>query len=169
MNIGVVAVERCVLIRDRSDDDRQWIEALLRERWGGTVIVVHGEAIDVMGLPAVVTDDRTGLATYRITGEDAEITSLDAVEPGRGTGSSLLAALVDRLTRRGIRRVWVTTTNDNLSALRFYQRRGFRLVRLRPGAIQEARRLKPGIPLLSDDGIPIRDELDLCLDLHSTT
>jgi len=58
------------------------------------------------------------------------------------------------------------TTNDNLRALGFYQRRGFRLASLRPGAVDEARRtLKPEIPEIGDDGIPIRDELDLEMDL----
>jgi hypothetical protein len=56
----------------------------------------------------------------------------------------------------------VVTTNDNLGALRFYQRRGFVLAALRPGAITEARRtLKPEISEIGADGIPIRDELEL--------
>jgi len=59
-------------------------------------------------------------------------------------------------------RLWVLTTNDNLDALRFYQRRGFRLARLRAGAVDDARRtLKPEIPVAGDHGIRIRDELIL--------
>jgi hypothetical protein len=59
----------------------------------------------------------------------------------------------------------VTTTNDNLAALRFYQRAGFRFAELRPGAVSEARSLKPSIPETGNDGIPIRDEIDLVLEL----
>jgi hypothetical protein len=56
----------------------------------------------------------------------------------------------------------VLTTNDNVDALRFYQRRGFRLAELHPGAVDEARaRLKPEIPRVGDHGIPLRDELML--------
>jgi|SRR5215813_6691601 len=154
-----------MLVREKSDYDRQWIESLLRERWGSPVIVVHGEAIDAMDLPALVAEDHMGLATYRIRGDEAEIVSLDSVEPRRGIGTALVATLADRLTRWSILRLSVTTTNDNVSALRFYQRRGFRLVRLRLNAVNEARKIKPSIPLLSEGGIPIRDELDLCLDL----
>ena len=56
----------------------------------------------------------------------------------------------------------LTTTNDNVDALRFYQRRGFRLVALRPGAVDDARaRHKPAIPGTGAHGIPLRDELDL--------
>ena len=55
------------------------------------------------------------------------------------------------------------TTNDNLSALRFYQRRGFRLVKIWPGAVDAARKsLKPTIPQVGQNGIPIHDEIDLC-------
>ncbi len=57
--------------------------------------------------------------------------------------------------------MFLITTNDNTPALRFYQRRGFRLVALRPGAIDAARRLKPGIPAVGLDGIPLRDEIEL--------
>ena len=60
---------------------------------------------------------------------------------------------------------WVITINDNLDALRFYQRRGMRLVAVRPGAVDEARRLKPSIPVIGAQGIPIHDELELELRL----
>ena len=67
----------------------------------------------------------------------------------------------------GLRRLWVLTTNDNVDALRFYQRRGFRLSALRPGAVDEARRqLKPEIPELGEYGIPIRDEIELEMPLE---
>ena len=58
------------------------------------------------------------------------------------------------------------TTNDNTGALRFYQRASFRLAALRPGAVDEARgTVKPSIPATGADGIAIRDEIDLVLDL----
>ncbi|WP_442967500.1 GNAT family N-acetyltransferase [Rhizobium sp. BR 362] len=91
--------------------------------------------------------------------------SLDAVQPGQGVGTALIDALTDRLRRQGVSALWVMTTNDNLAALRFYQRRGFELRRLRPGAVDAARLLKPSIPKIAENGIPIRDELDLCLRL----
>lgn len=68
--------------------------------------------------------------------------------------------------RAGCTRLWLVTTNDNLDALRFYQRRGFRLSRLRPGAVDLSRQtLKPEIPEVGTFGIAIRDELELELDL----
>jgi ribosomal protein S18 acetylase RimI-like enzyme len=154
-----------MVIRDRSDHDAAWIEALLRARWGGTIIVVNGEAIDATQLPSLVAGERDGLATYRLRGDEAQLVSLDAVDPGRGTGTQLVNALLERLQQQGVRRIWVTTTNDNLAALAFYQRRGFEIRQVRPDAIEAARRIKPAIPLVAENGIPIRDEIDLCREL----
>jgi hypothetical protein len=50
------------------------------------------------------------------------------------------------------------TTNSNINALRFWQKRGFRLVHIYLGALEESRKLKPIIPLIDDNGIPIREE-----------
>lgn len=151
-----------MVIRDGCESDAVWIAELLQSRWGSTIVVAHGEAIDALAIPALIAGQREGLATFRLNGDEAELVTLDAVTPGRGVGTRLLDALTDRLIAAGVRRLWVTTTNDNLSALAFYQRRGFRLQRVRPGAVDETRNIKPGIPLIADNGLPIRDEIDLC-------
>ena len=61
--------------------------------------------------------------------------------------------------------MWLLTTNDNLDALRLYQRHGFRLVQVHPGAVDLARQAKPSIPEVGAYGIPLRDELILERDL----
>ena len=61
----------------------------------------------------------------------------------------------------GCRVLRLTSTNDNLPALKFYQKRGFVLHRLLPGAVERSREIKPEIPLLGVDGIPIREEIEL--------
>ncbi|MGH6892273.1 MAG: GNAT family N-acetyltransferase [Dongiaceae bacterium] len=155
-----------MVVRERAASDDRWIRGLLYARWGGTTMVAHGEAIKVMTLPALVAGDGGGLATYRRAADEAELVSLDAADPGHGIGTLLLDALVERLGGHGIARLWVTATNDNLSALAFYQRRGFTLRRLRPGAIGDARLLKPAIPPVASNGVPIRDEIDLCRELE---
>ena len=157
----------CYTIRDRLDVDLPWIRALLDSRWGGSLVMVHGEAIDVLELPGLVAGHQAGLATYRVSGAEAELVTLDAVEAGCRVGTQLVDALVERLRRCGVGRLRVTTTNDNISALAFYQKRGFRLERVHVDAMDQTRRLKAGIPLVGSHGIPIRDEIDFYRDLFS--
>ncbi|HUR16463.1 MAG TPA: GNAT family N-acetyltransferase [Candidatus Limnocylindrales bacterium] len=128
-------------------------------------MVSRGRLMDVAGHPGFVAEadgDWLGYATYDVAGEALEVTVLESLAPGRGVGSALLAACVGVAAERGVGRVWLVTTNDNLDALRFYQRRGWEMVAFHRDSITEARRtLKPEIPLLGNDGIPIRDELEL--------
>jgi ribosomal protein S18 acetylase RimI-like enzyme len=83
------------------------------------------------------------------------------MERRAGVGTLLLEAAVGEARRHGCREIRLTTTNDNLDALRFYQRRGMRLAALRPGAIDRSRLDKPDIPRIGDYGIPLRDEIEL--------
>jgi ribosomal protein S18 acetylase RimI-like enzyme len=81
----------------------------------------------------------------------------------------LLTAVREVARRTACTRLWVVTTNDNVDALRFYQRRGFRLARLRAGAVNQSRRtLKPEIPSIGSYDIELRDELELNIDLRRT-
>ncbi len=157
------------VIRAAKPSDREWMRDFLRMRWTAATIVVHGEAIDAAALPALIAETRCGLATWRRQGADAELVTLDAVPAGLGTGTALIEALVSQLRVEGCQRLWLTMTNDNISALRFYQQRGFRLVQVRPGAVDAARALKPSIPAIGAHGIAIRDELDLCRVLNAGT
>lgn len=151
-------------VRRKSNQDDDWLRDLLVRDWGGRAIVVHGDEIDLMAFPALVADERAGFAIFR-EDDPAELLLLSAVTQRAGVGSALLEALVARLRDRGVRSLRVTTTNDNLDALRFYQRYGFRLAELRRGAVTAARLRKPSIPKLGEYGIPLTDELDLVLDL----
>jgi ribosomal protein S18 acetylase RimI-like enzyme len=112
--------------------------------------------------PAMVAEEDgrvVGVATYVVDGASCELLTLHAEPRGRGVGTALVEAVA---AASGCSRLWLVTTNDNVDALRFYQRRGFRLVALHPGAVDDARaRLKPEIPRVGDHGIPLRDELEL--------
>jgi len=149
-------------IRPAERADAAWISGFLRERWHAAIIVVHGEVIDAAALPALIAQNRQGLATYRLHDRHAELVTLDAVPAGAGIGTALIEALSTRLRAECCEWLWVTTTNDKLSALRFYLRRGFRLIQVRSGAVDDARERKPSIPTVGEHGIPIHDELDLC-------
>lgn len=147
-------------VRPLAGADRAWTDAQLRASWGGTLMATRGRLHDLGASPGFVATlggARIALATYRLAADGCELLSLDSLREGQGAGTALLAA--------GCRRLWPITINDNTRALRSYQRRGFRLAALHRDAVAAARLLKPTIPLLGDDAIPIRDELELELPL----
>jgi ribosomal protein S18 acetylase RimI-like enzyme len=156
-------------IRAADSVDSQALLDHVVSAWGGESVVGHGEEMYPASLPGFVAlEDGTivGHASYRIDGDRCELVSIDSDKRHAGTGTLLIDAVVETARSAGCSTVWLTTTNDNLDALRFYQRRGFRLTELRTGALAESRRLKPEIPEVGSYGIPMRDELDLELPLR---
>jgi ribosomal protein S18 acetylase RimI-like enzyme len=156
-------------VRPFGEGDRPWAEDLVGAELGGRWQVRRGERIDALALPGWVAE-RDGRPVGLLTGAERddgwELALLAATERRGGVGSALVTALVDEARAAGAARVWLVTTNDNLGALAFYQRLGFRLSALRPGAVDAARAtLKPEIPATGEDDLPIRDELELTFDL----
>jgi ribosomal protein S18 acetylase RimI-like enzyme len=161
---------RPVRVREVQDDERAWLRVTLRDAWSGDTVVGRGRTWTPGELPALVAVDeageRVGLATYTVEEQTADLVTLNAFREGVGVGRLLVDAVAAAARDARALRLRVMTTNDNLPALRLYQRAGFRLTELRPGGVDDARAdLKPTIPLIGNDGIPIRDELDLVLDL----
>lgn len=151
-------------IHPLSEADRSRVRVFMIEHWGDEFVVAHGVIYRPAGLPgfgAWVDGEAVGLITYHLDGDSCEIVTLNSLREGRGIGAALITAVHKVARRAGCRRLWLITTNDNLRGLGFYQKRGFRLMALRPGAVAEARKLKPTIPLTGNDGIPLRDELEL--------
>jgi ribosomal protein S18 acetylase RimI-like enzyme len=105
------------------------------------------------------------LLTYRIEGFDCEIVTIDSTVEGVGIGSALIETVKKKAKAKGCKRLWLITTNDNLTTLAFYQKRGFHLTALYPDALEASRKLKPQISMKAAKGIPIRDDLELELEL----
>ncbi|HLN62371.1 MAG TPA: GNAT family N-acetyltransferase [Symbiobacteriaceae bacterium] len=147
-----------------TDRDQTWLRDLWQQEWGGEIMVSRGHVYRLNDLQALLATDNqepVGAATYLITGSTCELMSLNATVEGRGVGTALLQAVEAAARRAGCDRVWLITSNDNVDALRFYQRKGYRLVAVHAGAIDLARTLKPSIPAIGNDGIPIHDEWEL--------
>jgi GNAT superfamily N-acetyltransferase len=144
-----------------------WLAAFIAERWGAPGVVSRGRVWSGEsgeGLSAIRAMDEDGLAgvvSWHPGPEEWEIVTVNARDARQGVGTHMLDAVVEMARRAGTKRLWLVTSNDNLDALRFYQRRGWRLAALRPGAIAEARRLKPSIPEQGAYGIPLTDEIEL--------
>jgi ribosomal protein S18 acetylase RimI-like enzyme len=137
--------------------------------WGSTFVASRGRLHGLRELPALAVRGRgrlLGLAFYKIEDGECELVALDAMTPGAGSGTALLEAVAGRARADGCSRLWLVTTNDNMHAMGFYQRHGMRLVAAYPGAVDEARaRVKPEIPAIGIDGIPIHDEIEFELRL----
>lgn len=148
-------------VRPCGQDDLSWAEELIGADFSGRMQARLGSMIDALACPGFVAErdgSRVGIVTFEGDTE-VEIVYIEATERAVGVGSALLAAVGNSLRPD---RLWLVTTNDNVDALRFYQRRGFVLREVRVGAVDEARRtLKPTIPIVGHHGIPIRDELVL--------
>ena len=153
-------------LRAASDADRAWIAETTRDI-GGPVVISAGRRYDLADCPAILAcrdAQPCGLVIYDIEEDSLVILAIKALEKHRGIGSMLLAES-ERLARSaGRSAIRLTTTNDNLDALRFYQRRGLVVSAYRPSAFREILRLKghdPDLQIRGHYGIPIRDEIEL--------
>jgi len=146
--------------------------SLLDAELGGRQQARLGEVHDVLGVPGVGAWDEerlVGVATYDIDSdrERAELAAIAVSSDHRwcGIGTQLIDAVAAAVRAEGVRELWLVTTNDNVDALRLYQRRGFELAALHRGGVERSRALKPAIPALGNYGIPLRDELVLARNL----
>ena len=151
-----------VEVRPFREADVDWAEGLIDEGFGGRLQARRGSLVDVLdcrGFVAECAGDRVGLLTYDTSEHEAEIVYIEAVKQFCGVGTTLLLTFLATVSAP---RIWLVTTNDNIDALRFYQRRGFVIADVHVGAVTEARRLlKPQISETGCFGIPIRDEIEL--------
>jgi ribosomal protein S18 acetylase RimI-like enzyme len=147
-----------------SSQDRAWVRQFITEHWGADFVVARGlihYPHELPGFVAIQEEGGIGLITYHMTDAGCEIVTLNSLRPATGVGTALLEAVKGVTLYAHCQRVWLVTTNDNLNALRFYQKRGFELLAVHRNALERSRQLKPVIPLVGYDGIPRRDEIEL--------
>ncbi len=157
-------------IRPLTAADQSRVCQFIQARWGAEIVVAHGAVYHPDQLPGFVceADGRwLGLITTHIEGDTCEIVTLDSLTEGQGVGTALVEAVKQAAKTRPCGRLWLITTNDNLNALRFYQKRGFVLTAVHRHAVTISRQIKPAIPLTGQDGILIRDEIELELRLDN--
>jgi len=151
-------------LRRLTPDDLPRFRQFWIEHWDGAEMVTRGVVHRPEQLDGFVIEDGNewiGLLTFLIKDNECEVTSLDSLREGQGIGTKLIDAVLEEARKQNCRRVFLSTTNDNMNALRFYQKRGFKLVAIHRGAVNESRKIKPSIPLTGFDDIPLRDEIEL--------
>ena len=153
-----------IRVRPAQTEDVEWVLAE-SARVGGPRVVSRGTLFDLARYPALVAwheGDRVGLAIYHAQPPEAELLAIAATQQWQGAGTALLMEVEALATRAGCERIALVTTNDNTDALRFYQRRGYRLTAVHPDAFDEVLRLKGltnDAPVIGHHDIVIRDEL----------
>ncbi len=145
-----------------------FIEEQWRRLWGVPVVSL-GRQYEPAGVEGLVYREDggapQGLVTWHVDGDRAEIVTIDAFEQGRHVGGRLLNGAEEELRRQGVKRATIMTTNDNLRAIAFYVRHGYRLVAVHLDAMESVRQLKPEVPKTGQDGLPLQDVIELAKDL----
>ena len=112
------------------------------------------------GFIAEIDGQKVGIITWNVNENMLEIVTLNVLKQGEGIGRALVHALFEKAKSLQCSRVWVITTNDNLQALSFYRSLGLTLVKVHKNAVDESRKLKPEIPLIGINEIPVTDEIE---------
>lgn len=153
------------MIQAINSENQTEVISFFTDHWGSSEMVISTGVFKCDELDGFVfkhdKNKMIGLVTYVIRDDECEIISLDSLQEGKGIGSSLLEAVEQLAKQKGCSHMTLITTNDNLNALRFYQKRGYKIIEVYPNAVQKAREMKPSIPLLGYNDIPLNDELKL--------
>jgi N-acetylglutamate synthase-like GNAT family acetyltransferase len=156
--------EHTLRVRAAEEADRPWLAEAVAGAWGSDSALSRGRLIEhPSSLPGLIAERdgrRIGFALLRLERGELEVVALQSVEQWQGAGTALLEAVKAEAKRLGARRAWLVTTNDNLDAARFYQRRGWDWVAFHRDAVTESRALKPEISEVGAYGIPLRHELE---------
>jgi N-acetylglutamate synthase-like GNAT family acetyltransferase len=156
--------ESAIEILQRVASDNEWVQDMLKKYWNSTRLVSKGRVHEADKLPSFIARQsgvRVGLIVYEIARNECEIVALKSLKELIGVGSLLVNAVKSTAAEAQCKRVWLVTTNDNTQALKFYLRRGFALSAFHLNAIERSRKLKPEIPIIGQNGTPIRDEIEL--------
>lgn len=158
-----------IQVKPKSLKNQSWVKRLLISAWGSVKVVTRGEIYDASKLPGLVAyyqKKPVGLLTYNISNKACEIVTLNSLIERKGIGNELISSVREIAVTHHCHRLWLITTNDNLQALGFYQKRGFYITAIHCNAIEASRKIKPQIPLYGNEGIPIRDEIELEIKLQ---
>jgi ribosomal protein S18 acetylase RimI-like enzyme len=146
------------------NNNRENIRQLFIENWGSDFMVTKGlkhNFDDLQGFVEMDNDKIVGILTYKKTDNNIEIISLDSFTENIGIGTNLLNEVVIFAKSNYIKRLWLITTNDNLNALKFYQKRNWTMTAFHKDAVNEARKIKPTILLTGYYDIPLRHEIEM--------
>ena len=155
-------------IKIADKEEKQAVKELFIREWHSDIMVSRGYSHYVDNLDAIIVKkegELVGILTYHFTNDEIELVSFDSFNEGKGIGTKLLDFAIHYFKTLEPKRIWLITSNDNCNAMRFYQKRGWKMVNIYFDAIVEARKIKSEIPLIGYDGIPILHEIEFEYDI----
>jgi len=153
-----------ITLREIKSTDQEWIKKISLDLWNSVKIVSQHKIYytdKLSGILALYQDTRAGLLLYSIDQPTLNIISLNTLFENIGIGSKLIERIEKIGIKKKLKKVRVTTTNDNIDALRFYQAKGFQIIKVNVDIMNKYRKLKPELPKLGFYNIEIRDEFVL--------
>lgn len=139
------------------------VKILVAKHWGSPLIITKGQIHNISKLDGFVSlkdGCMIGLITYKVSNNECEIITLDSLVERQGLGTLLVNKVIAISIQKKYNRVWLISTNDNTNAIRFYQKLGFRWTGFYKDAVNDSRIIKPDIPELGFDRIPIEHEIE---------
>ena len=112
-------------IKKIDKENREKVVTFFREHWGSSEMVTSTGIYQCEKLDGFIFEENNqiiGLVTYVIKGNETEIISLDSLQEGKGIASALIKKVENTAKQKQIQIVSLVTTNDNLNALKFYQK-----------------------------------------------
>jgi ribosomal protein S18 acetylase RimI-like enzyme len=159
----LVAGENMVKIRLKNRNDNDRISSYLKNNWSGDFLISKGKCHscdELQGLIAEGDYSINGICLYTIVDSELEVVLIESFEENKGIGSLLMKEIESIAIENEIKKIWIVTTNDNINAIRFYLKKGYSFRKISRNALENYRKVKPGIPLIGYYGIPIMDELE---------
>jgi GNAT superfamily N-acetyltransferase len=150
-----------VRIRDLNAADRPSLTEWIVREWGLPIVSISGtyDPSTLPGYVAEVDDELVGAITYNLSDSGCEVVTLNSLRERLGIGTALLARVKKLADQEGLR-LWLITTNANVDAIRFYQRRGMDIAALHRDFVDVVRRFKPEDTDHENGGISFRHAIE---------
>lgn len=152
----------CTIDKVTLDKEREKIREIVQRFWGEEEQLTFDRKFIVTELPTYLAksgNDIIGFVSFAEVDDAITIVALGILPKyqNAGVGKSLIEKVEAETKRLGKKKLRVSTSNDDLPALAFYQSLGFQIYEVKPNVIAE----KHGMALKGIGGLPVRDELRL--------
>ena len=151
---------------EKTEKDNHAVSKIIKG-WGSDILVSRGKAHKAQDLDGILAYEEgkiVGIGLYSIK-NDCEIVLLETFIQNKGIGTQIIDKIKEIVEIGKCNRIWLVTTNSNINAIYFYQKRGFTISNIYINAMEEARKIKPEIPKMAENGIEIRDEIEFEIEI----